>query len=105
MLAYDWPGNVRELANVVERAVALSDHDTLLPGDLRLGTTTGPSDFLDIAARRRMPLAEVERAYVRRVLESVDGNKAVAARVLGIDRRTVYRKLDEPEPGPDAGEG
>jgi len=105
MLAYDWPGNVRELANVVERAVALSDHDTLVPGDLRLGDDAKREDFLDIAARRWMPLADVERAYVRRVLESVDGNKAEAARILGIDRRTVYRKLDEPEPGPDAGEG
>ncbi|HSS01351.1 MAG TPA: sigma-54 dependent transcriptional regulator, partial [Kofleriaceae bacterium] len=98
---HDWPGNVRELANVVERAVALTDHDTIVLDDVRDLPARGPSDprsdptgdLLASAAERQLPLAEVERGYIRRVLDANGGNVSRAARILGIDRRTLYRKL------------
>ena len=97
LVRHDWPGNVRELANVVERAVALTDHDTIVLEDVRDLEAHVPADptgeLLASAALRHLPLAEVERAYIRRVLDANDGNVSRAARILGIDRRTLYRKL------------
>jgi DNA-binding NtrC family response regulator len=97
LVRHDWPGNVRELANVVERAVALTDHDTIVLEDVRdldIGVPADPTgELLASAAARQLPLAEVERAYIQRVLDANDGNVSRAARVLGIDRRTLYRKL------------
>jgi len=97
LIRHDWPGNVRELANVVERAVALTDHDTIVLEDVRNLESRVPvaptGDLLASAAERHLPLAEVERAYIRRVLDANDGNVSRAARILGIDRRTLYRKL------------
>jgi DNA-binding NtrC family response regulator len=88
---------VRELANVVERAVALTEHDTIVLEDVRdLGgsTTADPTtELLSLAADRQLSLADVERGYIKRVLESTGGNVSRAARILGIDRRTMYRKL------------
>jgi DNA-binding NtrC family response regulator len=96
--AHDWPGNVRELANVIERAVALTDHDTIVLDDVKDRTAPAmigdPSSLVD-AARRHVPLAQVELAYIRQVIAAVDGNMSQAARVLGIDRRTLYRKLGQ----------
>jgi DNA-binding NtrC family response regulator len=94
LLSYAWPGNVRELANRIERAVALTDHDTLLLEDFSL--TPPPlrnEDLLAAVALRELPLAAVECAYVQHVLDLMHGNKARAARILGIDRKTLYRKL------------
>jgi DNA-binding NtrC family response regulator len=91
--AHPWPGNVRELANVIERAVVLADHDTLLPEDLDFPNNAGLEDLLQQSADGNIPLDELEREYVRRVLEEHGGNKAGAARILGINRRTLYRKL------------
>jgi DNA-binding NtrC family response regulator len=94
LMKHAWPGNVRELANVIERAVAMSEHDAILPEDLDLPPLTqGPGGFAP-SPDRIVPLDSVERAYVRHVLESVGGNKAAAARTLGINRRTLYRKLE-----------
>jgi len=96
-----WPGNVRELANKVERAVALTDHETIVIDDVRDRPAHTPSvpahdagdTNLADAAKRQLPLAHVELAYIKAVVASVGGNMAHAARVLGIDRRTLYRKL------------
>jgi len=101
LLTYDWPGNVRELAHVLERAVALAEHDTIVLDDVRTESVAvdGEGDSLAEAARRRATLAEVESAYITRVLEMTDGNKALAARILGIDRRTLYRKIGAPDDG------
>jgi DNA-binding NtrC family response regulator len=94
--AHDWPGNVRELANLIERAVALAEHDTVVLEDfLGAAPPNELEDFLGGAVRRQIPLAEVESSYIRRVLDTVGGNKSRAARLLGIDRRTLYRKLEE----------
>ncbi|MCE9577009.1 MAG: sigma-54 dependent transcriptional regulator [Deltaproteobacteria bacterium] len=100
LVRHDWPGNVRELANAVERAVALTDHDTVVLEDVaeitgaRAARADPIADTLADAATRLLPLAEVERAYIRQVLDAAGGNVSRAARVLGIDRRTMYRKLD-----------
>jgi DNA-binding NtrC family response regulator len=96
LVRHSWPGNVRELANVVERAVAMAEHDSILPEDLdfpEVGSEAIPS--LDAALENGLSLEAVERAYVQRVVDAQGGNKAAAARVLGITRRTLYRKLGE----------
>ncbi len=91
----EWRGNVRELANVVERAVALTDHEMIVLEDVRDLLNEPPSgDLLAAAADRQLSLDQVERAYIRKVLDASDGNVSRAARILGIDRRTMYRKLD-----------
>jgi len=96
--AYDWPGNVRELENAVERAVALAQDVWISPDDLP-PTLQKPStpDLFASAAERMMTLEEVERAYVRHVLERFGGNKVRAAAALGINRRTIQRWLGEEE--------
>jgi DNA-binding NtrC family response regulator len=100
LLAHAWPGNVRELANTLERAVAVTGHDTIVLEDLRAAeAVTQGQDFLADAVARGLPLADVERSYISRVLGAMGGNKVKAARVLGIDRRTLHRKLGTPEPG------
>ncbi|MEO6419953.1 MAG: sigma-54 dependent transcriptional regulator [Polyangiaceae bacterium] len=97
LLAYAWPGNVRELQNCIARAVALAQYDQLtvedLPEKIRdyrrsqvLLASDDPSELVS--------MEEVERRYVLRVLEAVGGNKNMAARVLGWDRKTLYRRLD-----------
>lgn len=98
LLAYDWPGNVRELANLIERAVVMSDHDSILVEDLvSLTGRPGRENLIAEAAAHGMPLADLERRYIREVLAQTGGNKQQAARVLGIDRRTLYRKLEDAE--------
>ncbi len=95
--AYHWPGNVRELENVIERAVALSSSETLLPDDfpLHLPEESGRAPRLPAAG---MTLEDVKRWYVNKVLEEAGGNKVRAAvraaELLGIDRRTLYRILE-----------
>ncbi len=91
-----WPGNVRELQNCVERAVVLAEHDHVLVEDLDLrsrGKTPQPRP--ETPHPTHHTLAQVEVAYIRRVLASVGGNKAEAARVLDIDRKTLRRKLQD----------
>ena len=92
---HSWPGNVRELANVIERAVALSEHDTIVLEDVRDKSVKPRELDLADAATRLLSLAEVELAYIKQVIAKLDGNMAHAARVLGIDRRTLYRKLGD----------
>jgi len=98
LIAYDWPGNVRELENAIERAVALSQDEWISPDDLP-PTVKKPSapDIFASAAERMMTLEEVERAYVRHILERFGGNKVRAATALGINRRTIQRWLGEEE--------
>lgn len=90
-----WPGNVRELANVLERAVMLSEHDILVLDDFAHGggRTNTDDALLAGAAAGGMHLADLERRYIRLVLERCGGNKARAARILGVDRSTLWRKL------------
>ncbi len=93
LLKHSWPGNVRELANVIERAVALADHDVILPEDIEFpdAASAVPTAVMDDG----LSLEEMERAHIQRVVRAQGGNKAAAARILGITRRTLYRKLGE----------
>jgi len=94
--AYSWPGNVRELANTLERAVALAEHDTILLEDLAQATQLPVEDnILGNAVTQQMTLAELEINYIHRILEMTQDNKVQAARILGIDRGTLYRKLGD----------
>jgi DNA-binding NtrC family response regulator len=96
LLQYPWPGNVRELMNVLERGVTLCQGNELHADDLPPHVRERkPSDFLAAAAARRMSLAELEREYIEKILEDEGGNKTRAAQRLGLDRKTLYRKLDE----------
>ncbi len=97
LMDYPWPGNVRELENVIERAVTLARGEKILPQDLppAVQGARGERRVLDEAAERTLPLQEVEQEYIQRILEKTGGNKYQAAQVLGIDRKTLYRKLAE----------
>jgi len=98
IMSYEWPGNVRELENAIERAVALSTGDTIQPSDLP-GTVTGKQDGLFKAgADEAMTLRRLEDRYILEVLERTGGNQVRAAQILGVDRKTLYRKLKAPGP-------
>jgi two-component system response regulator HydG len=102
--SHSWPGNVRELQNSIEHAIALGNGVEIGEADLpqpfrpspasrgsSAATAAPSSDALDGGL---LSLAEVERRHILHVLEAVNGNKRLAARVLGVDRRTLYRKLE-----------
>ena len=96
LLAYSWPGTVRELRNVIERAVALTRFDTLTVEDLPEKIRDYRSSQVILASNdpgELVPLEEVERRYILHVLDAVGGNRTLAARTLGLDRKTLYRKL------------
>ncbi len=90
LMDHPFPGNVRELENSIQAAVALAPGESISVDDLRL----------EIEGRQSMTtpggltsLAEVERRHIEQVLAAVDGNRQQAARILGIDRTTLYRKM------------
>lgn len=100
LIDYDWPGNVRQLQNIVERAVALTRFDKITVDDLPAKITEFRATSLVVAddePAHMLTLEELERRYIDRVLQVTGGNKTQAARVLGIDRRTLYRKLERNE--------
>ena len=93
LLAYRWPGNVRELKNAIDYAVTVAAFDHLSESDLPESIQVRRSHSGDTRAEDPR-WAAVERQHIEAVLRSVDGNRARAARLLGIDRRTLHRKLD-----------
>jgi DNA-binding NtrC family response regulator len=118
LMNYDWPGNVRELENCVERAVALGNGNLIDLGDLppsiaaldspasrplpdsapELVSDLGSASEVDSSGTATVPLSttdleDIERATIQRVFEQVKGDKALAGRMLGISRATLYRKL------------
>jgi len=99
LIDYGWPGNVRELENVIERAVTLSLGEKISPDDLppAVQGARGDRRVLDEAAEKTLPLQEIEKEYIKKILEKMGGNKYQAAHALGIDRKTLYRKLGEIE--------
>lgn len=100
---YAWPGNIRELENIIEYSVNFCEESLIderyLPDELREGQDR------EIAPRRAEPeyvsLEQIEKRHIHSVLEAVDGNKARASRILGIDRGTLYNKLRKHGPSPE----
>jgi two-component system, NtrC family, response regulator AtoC len=98
LLHYDWPGNVRELENCIARAVTLGDHQIIDVNDLPPAIRTeqpsaAPASAQDAASLSTTALAEMERMTILRVFEQANGDKALAGKMLGISRATLYRKL------------
>lgn len=114
MTQHRWPGNVRELKNAVERAWVLCVDDWIAPADLALdlrspvAPSPTPSNLPESTAisstiaGELVPLEEIERRYILRVLEATQGNKSRASAILGIERSTLDRKLKRYTPGGDA---
>jgi DNA-binding NtrC family response regulator len=94
LIAYDWPGNVRELENAIERAVALGSgpivHVADLPSSLQHSTSERAPEKDEL-----LPLEELERRAILRTLRETSGDKLAAARILGIGKTTLYRKLKQ----------
>ena len=93
---YSWPGNIRELRNIIERMVVLATGDKLhlenVPEDIRTkNPQQGPGD----KPAGNSNLSDMEKEYIRKALEEMRGNKSLAAKKLGISRRTLYRKIEE----------
>lgn len=96
LLAYRWPGNVRELRNVMERAVALTRYDKIAVDDLPEKIRDYRSSQVFIGGSdpsELVSMEEVEKRYILHVLDAAEGNKTIASRILGLDRKTLYRKL------------
>ncbi|MEO1766035.1 sigma-54-dependent transcriptional regulator [Thiobacter aerophilum] len=93
LMAYAFPGNVRELENMMERGTALAHGDTIQLADLPEALQHSPRWPPPENAQRLPTLAEQERAYVRHVLQQVNGNQSAAAQILGINRASLWRKL------------
>lgn len=100
LLEYDWPGNVRELENCIERALTLTRFDQVVVDDLPERIRAFESKRMVLVEHdmeHLISLEDLEQRYINRVLETVGHNKSEAARVLGVDRRTLYRKLERYE--------
>jgi two-component system response regulator HydG len=97
LLAYPWPGNVRELQNCIERAVALARYEQMTVADLPEKIQQHRPSYVVLASddpSELISLEEMERRYILRVMEAVAGNKTLAAQVLKMGRKTLYRKLE-----------
>ena len=95
--SHDWPGNIRELEHTIERAVLLGDGAEIGLEDLPAPMIArGESAFIvGQGIAKQLTLHDLERDYIGKILESTHGNKTEAARILGVDRTTLYRKLEE----------
>lgn len=97
---YAWPGNIRELKNIMERMVVLSQEETLrlalVPEDIRQNRGAPAAELSSVLqGTSGQQLSDVEREFIRAKLAESQGNKSRAAKLLGISRRTLYRKIDE----------
>ncbi|RMF84627.1 MAG: sigma-54-dependent Fis family transcriptional regulator [Nitrospirae bacterium] len=95
LLDYDWPGNVRELENVIERGVVLARGDTITEDVLPEKVTGAAAERLGLGEITDLPLAELERRHILATLERHNWHRVKVSEVLGIDRRTLYRKIKE----------
>lgn len=97
LTAYSWPGNVRELENAIERAVAFSTGAAITAEVLpeRIRTTGAVAAVIARASEKILTMRELEREYILDILRRTEGNKKRASELLGLDRKTLYRKLDE----------
>lgn len=92
LLRHPWPGNVRELLHVVEKAVLTSSAPEVSPADLPMGAFGSPESLLASALERRWTLRELEDAYIRETLRRAGGNRTLAARRLGISRKSLWER-------------
>jgi two-component system response regulator HydG len=102
---YDWPGNVRQLENSIERAVTLTRFEQITVEDLpeRICREAPEAMLREEESEQTLTLNQLERSYIEKVLKSARGNKTQAAKLLGVDRRTLYRKLERYDaPGSEA---
>ncbi|HEV3110403.1 MAG TPA: sigma-54 dependent transcriptional regulator [Candidatus Binataceae bacterium] len=99
LMHHQWPGNIRELQNAISRAVILCRNGRITRSDLpgKMAGGEAQSVTVEDAVNRRLTMDQLEREYARAIVAAVGGNKSEAAAVLGIDRKTLYRKLGEPE--------
>ena len=95
LINYSWPGNVRELEHIIERAVILSRNPIILPEDLPKKIIEETKDLEKEETEKLLPLKEMEKRYVLKVLQETKGNKKKASEILGIDRTTLYRILEK----------
>lgn len=96
LLAYDWPGNVRELENCLERCCAITSGAIIHVVDLPSAITGAPARLVAEAAESRiLPLVDLERQTILSAIAQLNGDKLMAARMLGIGKTTLYRKLKE----------
>ena len=93
LIAHDWPGNVRELENTIEHAVVLSRGDTIRVDDLPDLVASDASAKQYLTIQLGTPLDEIEQQVIQQTLRLTRGNKRLAAQLLGIATRTIYRKL------------
>jgi DNA-binding NtrC family response regulator len=93
LMTHAWPGNVRELENAVEHALTMGRGEILLSEDLPVSVTAPERDIIHEATLDDVTLAELEQRYILLVLEKMGGHQIKTSRILGIDRRTLYRRL------------
>src|SRR5262249_5533594 len=94
LLRYDWPGNVRELENAIERAVALNTNGPIRKEDLPTAVQSSTGSLVSLG-NGSLSMAEAERRAIELALQKAKNNKLEAARLLGIGKTTLYRKLKE----------
>jgi DNA-binding NtrC family response regulator len=102
LLEYDWPGNVRELENVIERAVIMAEEDQLRSDDLPKNLREGFSDLIKKGAKEQKSLDEIKAEYITEILKTTEGNKKIAAEILKVNPRTLYRFEKKTKPESDA---
>jgi len=95
LVNYDWPGNVRELENLIKRAIILAEGDVITPNELPANLRATYDDFYLDDSDNLLPLKEIEKQYISKVLRKVKGHRKKAAEALGISERNLYRKLKE----------
>ena len=95
LVGYSWPGNVRELENVIERAVVLGKGAQITPTDLPTHVAQAERRSQELSFALGTPLDEIERRVIKATLDHTHGDKQLAAQLLGISARTIYRKLPE----------
>ena len=107
LMGHPWRGNARELENAIERAIAFADADEIGPHDLPIGDEGGEvsersaESLVRGGAQRNLTLRELEDLYIDEVLRRTRGNKVRAASILGIDRKTLYRRAERKGRAPE----
>ncbi|MFB3885200.1 MAG: sigma-54-dependent transcriptional regulator [Thermodesulfobacteriota bacterium] len=98
LLEYDWPGNVRELENAIERAVVMADQDYLVPKDFAENLKGWGPGLIKRGLTERKSLEDIKTEYITGILKETGGNKRVAAEILKVNPRTLYRFAKKTKP-------